>query len=85
MIWALIPNWLKIASVGLLCAALLSSGSYWLGKSVERADLVVKATTKAISKIQTMEENNAAFRDLTPRHKCLVLMRDSGLPDSACD
>lgn len=69
-------------AIGIIVA---SPAAYHFGKSVERADLVVEATTEAISKIKTMEENNAAFRDLTPRHRCLVLMRDSRLPDSACD
>jgi len=31
------------------------------------------------------EKSNAAFKDLSARHRCLVFMRDSGLPASACD
>ena len=75
-----------VAAGGIAIGVIVASpAAYLFGKSVERADLVVEATTEAISKIQTMEENNASFRDLTPRHRCLVLMRDSRLPDSACD
>ncbi|WP_313613392.1 hypothetical protein [Agrobacterium sp.] len=77
---------MAVAAGGIAIGVLVASpAAYLFGKSDERAGLVVEATTKAISKIQTMEENNEAFRDLTPHHRCLVLMRDSKLPDSACD
>lgn len=85
MIWALIPNWLKIAAGGLLCAVLLSSGSYWLGKREGRSQTQIEAAKEAVNRINQLEKNNASFRNLTDRDRCLVFMRDSGLPDSACD
>ncbi|WP_312619014.1 hypothetical protein [Agrobacterium pusense] len=85
MIWALIPNWLKIAAGGLLCAALLASGSYWLGKREGRSQTQIEAVKEALDRINELEKNNASFRSLTDRGRCLVFMRDSGLPDSACD
>ncbi len=85
MIWALLPNWLKIAAGGLLCAVLLSSGSYWLGKREGRSQTQIEAAKEAVNRINQLEKNNASFRNLTDRDRCLVFMRDSGLPGSACD
>ena len=85
MIWALIPNWLKITAGGLLCAVLLASGSYWQGKREARSEAKIEAAKEALDRINTMEKNNASFRSLSDRHRCLIFMRDSGLPDSACD
>ncbi|NTC83789.1 hypothetical protein [Agrobacterium tumefaciens] len=85
MIWALIPNWLKFAAGGLLCAVLLASGSYWLGKREGRSQTQIAAAKEALDRINQLEKNNASFRSLTDRGRCLVFMRDSGLPDSACD
>jgi hypothetical protein len=34
MIWALIPNWLKIAAGGLLCVGVVAVSSYLVGKRV---------------------------------------------------
>lgn len=85
MIWALIPNWLKIAAGVLLCAVLLASGSYWLGKREGHSQTQIEAAKEALDRINELEKNNASFRSLTDRGRCLVFMRDSGLPDSACD
>ncbi|MGV2049002.1 hypothetical protein ACQZ48_02840 [Agrobacterium sp. 22-209-1] len=85
MIWALFPNWLKIAAGGLLCAILLAGGSYWLGKRDGRSQTKIEAAKEALDRINELEKNNASFRSLTDRGRCLVFMRDSGLPDSACD
>jgi len=85
MMWALIPNWLKIAAAGLLCTVLLASGSYWLGKREGRSQTQIEAAKEAVNRINQLEKNNASFRSLTDRGRCLVFMRDSGLPDSACD
>lgn len=85
MIWALIPNWLKIAAAGLLCAVLLAAGSYWLGKRDGRSQTQIEAAKEALDRINELEKNNASFRNLTDRGRCLVFMRDSGLPDSTCD
>jgi len=59
MMWALIPNWLKIASAGLLCAVLISSGSYWLGKRDGRSETATEALEKAVELFQSREKTNA--------------------------
>lgn len=51
------------------------------GRELERA----AAAAEAINRIQDLEKNNATFRSLPSRDRCLVLMRDSGLPDAGCD
>ncbi len=51
------------------------------GRALERA----AAAAEAISRIQELEKNNAHFRSLPSRDRCLALMRDSGLPDTECD
>ncbi|MFK0385004.1 hypothetical protein [Agrobacterium sp. NPDC090273] len=87
--FALDTTWLKIAAGAMACAVALSAGAFHLGKSVgrstERAEIELKAAKNALNRITDMEKNNASFRDLTPRHRCLAFMRVSGLPDSACD
>ncbi|UXS00845.1 hypothetical protein [Agrobacterium tumefaciens] len=87
--WAVIPDWLKIGAGALAGAALLGIGSFHLGKSEgrseARAEMEVEAAKEALDRITKLEKNNAAFKDLSVRHRCLVFMRDSRLPDSACD
>lgn len=87
--FALDVAWLKIAAGGMLCAFALSTGSYHLGKSVGRSaartEIELEAAKSALKRITDMEKNNASFRDLPPRHRCLAFMRDSGLPEHACD
>lgn len=83
------PAWLKIAAGGMLCAFALIAGSYHLGeamgRSSERAEIELEAAKNALNRITDMEKNNASFRDLAPRHRCIAFMRFSGLPDSACN
>lgn len=89
---ALLPNWLKSPAIGLVAAFALVVGSYAVGKSEGRtegdlkvAEIEIKAAKKALERVTNLEKNNATFRNLTPRHRCLALMRDSKLPDTACD
>jgi hypothetical protein len=51
------------------------------GRELERA----AARIEAAKRIQDMEKNNAQFRSLSARDRCLAFMRDSGLPASHCD
>lgn len=85
MWWALIPNWLKIAAGGLLCAGVVASGSYWLGKREGRSQAQIEAAKEALDRINQLEKNNASFRKLSDRDRCLAFMLDSGLPESSCD
>ena len=82
--WRLIPSWLKIGVATVIGAALLSIGSFQIGKREGKSVAQVEAAKAAIERINTLEKNNASFRSLSDRHRCLIFMRDSGLPDSAC-
>ena len=76
---------LKIAG-GALIGALLAAGPIYLaGRSDGKAAAQIEAARAAIHRIELLEKNNAAFNRLSDRDRCLVFMRDSGLPDSACD
>ncbi|WHA40903.1 hypothetical protein [Agrobacterium larrymoorei] len=83
------PTWLKITAGGMLGAFALTAGAFVLGKhvggSAARSAIEIEAAKNALDRITEMEKNNASFRNLTPRHRCLSLMRASGLSDSACD
>lgn len=69
-----------LAVVALLCATF-----FYFGKREGVAETEAGATARALSRIQSMEKTNASFRSLPGRDRCLLLMRDSGLSDSACD
>jgi len=45
----------------------------------------MEAIKEASNRISNMEKSNADFRSKSAHDRCLVLMRDSGLPDSGCD
>jgi len=83
--WALIPGWLKIGAAVLVGVTLLSVASFQIGKHEGKSVAQIEAAKAALKRINTLEKNNASFRSLSDRHRCLVFMRDSGLPDSACD
>lgn len=83
--WMLIPNWLKIGAAAVVGAALLSITSFQIGKREGKSVAQIEAAKAAIERINTLEKNNASFRNMSDRHRCLAFMRDSGLPDSACD
>lgn len=77
MIWALIPNWLKIAAGGLLCAVLLSSGSYWMGKREGRSQAATEALTKTVEVLQSRNETNVEITSSAAAELCAHY----GLPD----
>jgi len=83
--WALIPGWLKIGAAAVVGVALLSAVSFQIGKREGKSVAQIEAAKAAVSRINTLEKNNASFRNMSDRHRCLVFMRDSGLPDSTCD
>lgn len=53
-------------------------------RKAERAAVNAQAAKEAVARINNLEKNNANFRNLSDRDRCLVFMRDSGLPDSSC-
>lgn len=83
--WSLIPVWIKIGVAALIAATLLSIASFQIGKREGKSVAQIEAAKAALNRINTLEKNNASFRSLSDGHRCLVFMRDSGLPDSACD
>ncbi|MFK0338699.1 hypothetical protein ACIQT7_15635 [Agrobacterium deltaense] len=83
--WKLIPGWIKIGVVTLIAATLLSIASFQVGKREGKSASQIAAAKEAVKRISNLEKNNASFRNMSDRHRCLVFMRDSGLPDSACD
>ena len=85
MMWALIPNWLKFAAGGLVALVLVAGSSYAIGKREGRSQAQADAARAALDRINTLEKNNATFRNLDDHHRCIVFMRDSGLPESNCD
>lgn len=83
--WKLIPGWVKLGAAAVLGAALLSIVSFQIGKREGKSTAQIEAAKEAVNRIKNLEKNNASFRNMSDRHRCLVFMRDSGLPDSACD
>lgn len=85
----LIPDSLKIPVIGglglILGASLMFYPAKWIGASSERQALQIRAAAEALDRIQDLEKNNANFRNLPAHERCLVFMRDSGLPESSCD
>lgn len=82
---AIVPNWLKLAG-GALVAVI---AAFWLGniygKNVAATEIEAKAAKEAIERIQTMENNNAAFKNLPAYDRCVAFLRDSGLPIEECE
>lgn len=76
---------LKIGAAVVFGAALLSIMSFQIGKREGKSFARIEAAKAAIQRINALEKNNASFRNMSDRHRCLAFMRDSGLPDSACD
>ncbi|WP_027685046.1 hypothetical protein [Rhizobium leguminosarum] len=84
----LIPDSLKLPIVGglglIIGAALMFYPAKWIGAGDERQAAQIRAGKEALERIQTLEKNNANFRNLSDRDRCLVFMRDSGLPEDNC-
>ena len=85
MLLALVPNWVKFAAGGLVALVLVAGAAYTLGQREGRSQAQADAARAALERINQLEKNNASFRNLDDRHRCLVFMRDSGLPESNCD
>ena len=73
MIWALIPNWLKITAAAVLAAFLCLAAGYVVGTFKERqrsALAAAEATTKAIQKRADIDEE---VINMDARRLCLEL------------
>lgn len=84
----LIPDWLKLPLAGVLGIVLGAALAYYPSKLVgareERQSQQIKAAKEALDRINTLEKNNANFRNLPAFERCRVFMRDSGLPADDC-
>ncbi|MBX4884094.1 hypothetical protein HJA87_12100 [Rhizobium bangladeshense] len=84
----LIPDSLKLPVVAAIGVILGAAVAYYPSKSVgareERQAQQVKAAKEALDRINTLEKNNANFRNLPAFERCRVFMRDSGLPADEC-
>lgn len=85
----LIPDSLKLPAVAALGVILGAALAYYPSKLVgaheARQAQQIKAAKEALDRINSLEKNNANFRNLPARDRCLVFMRDSGLPEDSCD
>ncbi|MFC0809130.1 hypothetical protein ACFHWW_27430 [Ensifer sp. P24N7] len=77
-------NWINRGIGAIVGAALMAVPSCIYGQRIERQSLAVEAGKNALERIQHLEKSNANFKKLSDRDRCLIFMRDSGLPDSAC-
>lgn len=57
----------------------------WTGGREERAQIEAQAARDALERIEQREKNDASFKRLPLRDRCIAIMRDSGLSDSECD
>lgn len=55
------------------------------GKTIGKEEARTEAALQAVSRITDMETHNANFKNLPPRERCRIFMRDSGLPADSCD
>lgn len=72
-----------VVSAGVATAAF--GFGYGKGRADGKTATEAAALRKASDRIAAMEKNNADFNTVSPRDRCLELMRDSGLPDAECD
>lgn len=78
-------DYLKIGAGAVIGAVIAYYPAYLHGKSIARSQFEAAAAKEALERIQTLEKNNAAFKSLSDRDKCLEFMRFSGLPIEQCD
>lgn len=83
--FGLAPASLKIGGAILVAVALFGVTMFHLGKREGRKEVEADAATSALARVMKMEKNNAQFKIMPGRDRCLLLAADSGLPDSACD
>lgn len=82
---AVVPRWALIAG-GAALGGLLAFGPVLIyGKSLGKTEAAADAAREAVTRIQRMEKNDAKFKTLSARDRCLAIVRDSGLSDGECD
>jgi hypothetical protein len=81
---ALLPGWGKWAAL-IVGGVLLVCVPFFYGKSIGRTQALADAAKIAINRISEMEKNDASFRSKPAHDRCVIFMRDSGLPIDQCD
>ena len=81
---ALMPSWGKWVAVA-LGGVLLVTVPFLYGRSVGRSQLQAEAAKIAFDRIAEMEKNDAAFKNKPAYDRCVIFMRDSGLPSDECN
>lgn len=72
--------------VAAVAGALIATGPVFLyGKSVGRVEIEAAAARDAVERMAELEKSNESFKKLSSRDRCIVFMRDSRLPTTACD
>ena len=80
--------WLRFIPYGVgavVAAGLMYPIAHWKGDRDGRAAVAAEAGILALKRITKLETNNATFKHLSNRDRCIVFMRDSGLPEDGCD
>lgn len=78
-------KWIPGIIGAIVGAGLMAVPACVYGERTERDQAAIETGKAALERIQNLEKNNANFETLSDRDRCLLFMRDSGLPDSACD
>lgn len=78
-------DYIKFGAGFLVGASLALAPAFFYGKSVGRDAERLEAAKNAIERIDQMGKNNANFLKLPSHERCVVFMRDSGLPVNECD
>jgi hypothetical protein len=83
---AALAPWKWALAGGAVAALIAGAGLLYLkGRSDGMAESEISAAREALSRINRLETNNENFKALDDRGRCLVFMRDSGLPAETCD
>jgi hypothetical protein len=80
-----ITDYLKLGIGAVVGAALMAVPACSYGQLREREAAKAEAAKEALNRITKLEKNDASFRKLSSRERCLAFMRDSKLPDGNCD
>lgn len=77
-------DWLKIGAAAVAGALLISAPVYLAGRHDGRVKVEAAAMASALERIEKMGKENATFKTLPAHDRCVLFMRDSGLPIDAC-
>jgi len=85
MIWALIPNWLKMTAAAALAAFLLLAGGYLAGKRQGHQDAITDQLKQTVKAERERVKDDEKLRGLSDYDFCALALRRRGLPIDQCD